>query len=70
MTLNTRMIEYLTEKSGVVYKEQCKGPNTLFFGTPYYNKLGCDFTFEVTTTWDRPERNAASKLRAVDETPN
>ena len=34
-------------------------------GVPYSHKLGCDFTFEITTTWDRPERNEDSKLRAV-----
>ena len=39
-------------------------------GTPYHNKWDCDLTFEITTTWDRPERNEDSKLRAVDETPN
>ena len=55
-----------------MHREQSKGPNTLPCGTPYSNKLGCDLTSGVTTTWDRQvlERNEVSKLRAVDETPN
>ena len=38
-------------------------------GTPYSNKLGCDLRLEVTTIWDRPERNEDNKLKAVDEKP-
>ena len=36
-------------------------------GTSYYNLLGCDLSLEVTTIWDRPERNEDGNFKAVDE---
>ena len=57
----------ITERSGVVHREQSKGPNTLPCGTPYFNKLGCDLSLEVTAIWDRPERNEDSKFKVDDE---
>ena len=66
MTLNTRMVVYYRKE----WSSVGKGPNTLPCGTPYSNKLGYDLSSEVTTIWDRPERNEDSKFKAVDEKPN
>ena len=49
MTLNTKMIGYYREEWSSIQRVE-KGPNTLPCGTPYSNKLSCDFTFEATTT--------------------
>ena len=38
--------------------------------TPYFNKLGCDLSLEVTTVGDRSERNEDNKFKTLDEKPN
>ena len=35
------------ERSGVVYREWSKGPNTLPCEPPYSNKLGCDLILKL-----------------------